>query len=67
MEAHAPQRHLATFREICALLRISRVTGHRWRNDPAMHFPAPIRLGRTVRFDLDEIERWLNSRVSKNG
>jgi predicted DNA-binding transcriptional regulator AlpA len=60
------RRRLANFDEVCFLLRISKTTGMRWRADPSMGFPAPMRLGpKTVRFDMDEVERWMVSRVSR--
>lgn len=63
LQQSTPHRRLEPFADVCAFLHISKPTGHRWRNDPAMNFPQAIRLGpRAVRFDMDEVVAWVASR-----
>jgi predicted DNA-binding transcriptional regulator AlpA len=53
-------RQLLTIAETASLARVNRKTLGFWARDPANTFPKPIRLsGRTVRYDLAEIEAWL--------
>ncbi len=38
-------------------------TVDRWSRDPALNFPAPLKMNRRVYFYRDEIEKWKLSRV----
>lgn len=47
----------ATTAQLCAKYQISRSTWWRWSQSPG--FPAPIRFGRSVRWDADLVEAFL--------
>jgi prophage regulatory protein len=63
----AGRKRLLRSRDVCERLAISRTTLWRLlRTDPS--FPRPIRLlSKGDRYDADEINAWLASRVARHG
>ncbi|RII80226.1 DNA-binding protein [Pseudomonas monteilii] len=49
----------ATAAQLCAKYQVSRSTWWRWSKTPG--FPAPIRFGRSVRWEPDSVESFLRS------
>ncbi|KAB0563640.1 DNA-binding protein [Pseudomonas palleroniana] len=49
----------ATAAQLCAKYQVSRATWWRWSKTPG--FPAPIRFGRSVRWEPDSVESFLLS------
>ncbi|MFC3940088.1 AlpA family phage regulatory protein [Pseudomonas gingeri NCPPB 3146 = LMG 5327] len=47
----------ATTAQCCAKYQISRTTWWRWSQSPG--FPRPLRFGRSVRWDVDEVDAFL--------
>lgn len=50
----------ATADQICSLYQISRTTWWRWSKAP--NFPAPVRFGRTVRWDIAAVDAFLTGK-----
>ena len=51
---------LLSVREVCARLDCHRITVHRLtKSNPA--FPAPVRVGRNLRYRSDQIAAWIDS------
>lgn len=49
--------------QVSTRLGVSRSTVERLRRNPEAHFPKPIRIGpNSIRYNLAEIEQWLESR-----
>ncbi|HDZ8966669.1 helix-turn-helix transcriptional regulator [Aeromonas veronii] len=54
---------LITTTTVAQTCNVSRATIERWRRDPALNFPRPIKIGpKSVRFDADELAAWIASR-----
>ncbi|MGL6368448.1 helix-turn-helix transcriptional regulator [Aeromonas hydrophila] len=54
---------LITTTTVAQICNVSRATIERWRRDPALKFPRPIKIGpKSVRFDADELAAWIASR-----
>ena len=55
---------LLTTKNICNILKISINTLNRWRNNPTINFPKPLKFqpnnGKTLWIDSD-IEEWIKS------
>ncbi|MBI6955001.1 helix-turn-helix transcriptional regulator [Pseudomonas sp. CCOS 191] len=49
----------ATAAQLCAKYQVSRSTWWRWSKTPG--FPAPIRFGRSVRWEPESVESFLRS------
>jgi len=58
-------RELITTKELASTLGVSLSTVHRWRTDS--EFPAPIRLGKSIRWRLQEVETWLRRHQDRPG
>ncbi|MEW9838339.1 helix-turn-helix transcriptional regulator [Mesorhizobium marinum] len=43
---------------------VTNVTIHRWRKDPSLQFPPPIKIKRRVFWRQEDIERWCESRIA---
>ena len=54
-----PDRLALTATEVAALLGVSRA--HVWRLNAAGKLPEPIRLGKAVRWQRAELEKWLEA------
>ena len=50
---------LMTRAEVAELIRIDLRTLDRWRADPEVRFPVPVRVGRVLRWRRSSVERWL--------
>jgi excisionase family DNA binding protein len=64
MSTLAPARHLLTVRETAARLRVSEKTVRRLIGSEIL--PA-LRIGSSIRVDLDELQAWLYGGVSDDG
>lgn len=53
------QKRLGTVKDVAARLGVSDRAIWKW--NAAGKIPDPIRLGRSVRWDLDELERWIDA------
>ena len=51
---------MMTAAQVCKEMHISRTTLHRWRT--AFGFPPPLKVGHTIRFDIQEVEAWASKR-----
>jgi excisionase family DNA binding protein len=58
--SEARRLQLLTVRQVAEILDLHPKTVYAWAADGRL--PAPIRLGRKVMFDLDDILRWLSAR-----
>ena len=47
------------YKDICEALGVSRTSLWRWAKEP--DFPKPIKRGNTILFDIDAVEKWLNT------
>lgn len=56
----AARRQLLSVKDLAEMLQVSQKTIYDWRYRGLG--PAAIRVGRYVRYELDEIERWLDAR-----
>ena len=55
-----------SYNDLAELFRVDHATVRRWANGKKPDFPAPIRLsGKTVVFDADEIDQWVEGRKDK--
>ena len=54
--ASAPERLAVSARQVARLLSISE--RHVWKLDSSGRLPSPSRLGRAVRWNVDELRRW---------
>lgn len=52
---------LISIREVCGILNVSRMTVNRWSKKPG--FPAPFKMGNTVRYKHDEILAWVDAHL----
>ena len=52
---------MLTTRQLCERYQVSRTTLTRWRE--SFGFPAPLKVGRTLRFDPLTVEVWVESRT----
>lgn len=43
---------------------VTLVTLHRWRKDPSLRFPPPIKIKRRVFWRQEDIERWCEDRIA---
>lgn len=56
---------LLTTEDVAVRLGVHPQTLARWRRDPRVGFPAPVRLGpRAVRWTPEQIEDWITRRAS---
>jgi len=53
------EKRLGTVKDVSARLGVSERAIWKW--NAAEKLPKPIRLGRSVRWDLDEMERWIDA------
>ena len=58
-EPPPPDRLALTASEVAALLGVSRA--HVWRLNAAGKLPEPIRLGKAVRWQRAELEKWIEA------
>jgi excisionase family DNA binding protein len=49
------ENEMLTVEELCAWLKVTRKTTERWRKDGLPY----IKVGRSVRFEKDEVLKWL--------
>ena len=54
---------LMTRTEVAELLRIDDRTLDRWRADPRMRFPTPLKRSRVVRWRREQIDRWIEAKT----
>ena len=52
---------MLTTRQLCERYAVSRTTLARWRE--SFGFPAPLRVGRTLRFAPEAVEAWVAART----
>jgi excisionase family DNA binding protein len=64
-QSKSQPRELITTKELASRLGVSLSTVHRWRTGP--EFPAPIRLGQSIRWRLQEVEEWLRRHQDRRG
>lgn len=57
MTTTIPTAVWATAQQLCARYQISRTTWWRWSTTSG--FPAPIRFGRAIRWDINAVEAYL--------
>lgn len=43
---------------------VTLVTLHRWRKDPSLRFPPPIKIKRRVFWRQEDIDRWCEGRIA---
>lgn len=60
-----PEPVFASAKQLWTRYQISRSTWWRWTKAPS--FPAPVRLGHTVRWNVKEVDRYLTRRKAKQG
>ena len=53
--------NLVTTRELCEILKVSRQAVYKWRKDGC---PTVINNGNMCRYNLEEVQDWLNNRGS---
>jgi len=53
------EKRLGTVKDVAARLGVSDRAIWKW--NAVEKLPAPIRLGRSVRWDLDDLERWIDA------
>lgn len=59
-----PATELLTVQQVAERLGVHAQTVVRWRRDPRVGFPAPVRLGpRQVRWTPEQVENWLKERA----
>lgn len=54
---------LLTAKEVCSMLSVCRATITRWISEGRM--PTPIKMGRSIRWNLSTIEEWIEQSEKK--
>ena len=58
-----PTEPLWTLQDVADACQVSRTTVKRWRRRP--DFPAPVKLGSTVRWQADDVRRWAEAQQER--
>lgn len=53
-------KNLLTTKDVAKALQVSVRTVQRYQNEPPPGFPRPVKIGRSVRYDADDLQNYIN-------
>jgi predicted DNA-binding transcriptional regulator AlpA len=59
----AGHQRFANVKDVAKYLGVTPMCLWRWRRNPELGFPQATEIGRTPRYDLNEIDQWMKQRV----